>query len=53
MVVNKGGPGLELLDKKGKTRFQVAMRELILQDGTKTLDPESTLNLTGPDGKVI
>jgi len=51
--VLKDSPSLVLTDAAGKIRATVGAGSTALPDGTTTIYPESSLFLSGPDGKVI
>jgi len=49
----KDGPGLALYDENGNERFKAGKTTTVTPDGKKIEYPESSLILSGPDGKVI
>lgn len=53
LAESKDGPMLELYDENGRDRFKAGKTKIISQDGKTITNPESSLILLGPDGKVI
>jgi hypothetical protein len=52
LMVDTNGPRLALADENGKTRALLGS-ETLTRDGKTINYPESTLTLSGPDGKVL
>lgn len=53
LFADKDGPSICLNDATGKTRAQIGCVSLSNRKGQVTTNPESSLVLFGPDGKVI
>ncbi len=52
LVASKDGPALSLADANGKNRAMLGADSITMPDGKTIIRPESSLMLSGPDGKV-
>lgn len=53
LVASNDGPSLSLFDENGNERFRAGKAKTVTPDGKTIEYPESSLILSGPDGKVI